>query len=140
MMVNQIDRLVSDAATVGEEPCATDLSKALDAYLCSEKKLALARAKMEAVLSATIQAFPKQRGMASGSQVTSGQFAAAQAAWAKHVGVHCTLVAELPGTAGDWHFPAANGNFCHLAEVEARTRQLDKWLLCATEGGGQCLP
>ena len=122
------------------DPCATDLSKPLDAYLCSEKKLALAREKMKSVLSATIQALPKQRGAPAGFLVTRRQLVAAQAAWVKHVGLHCTLVADLPGAAGDWHFPVANGNICRLTEVEARTRQLEKWLVCARQGGDQCLP
>jgi uncharacterized protein YecT (DUF1311 family) len=130
------------AAAAGEQsdPCGTDLSQPLDAYLCSEQKLSAAKAQMKAELAATLAALPVRRDQTAGTLVTRAQLQAAQAAWATHIQRHCTLVAELPGSAGDWHFPAANGNFCQLAETQRRLEYLRKWRECATDGGGVCPP
>ena len=129
-------------ATAAERhaPCDADPTRPLDAYLCSEQKLGVATAQMKVELTATLAALPERRNQTAGILVTRGQLQAAQSAWAAHVQRHCTLVAELPGNSGDWHFPAANENFCRLAEIERRLEYLKKWHSCATDGGGVCLP
>jgi uncharacterized protein YecT (DUF1311 family) len=123
-----------------KDPCNTDLSIPLDAYLCSEKKLASATAQMSQELAATLAALPKRSDTASGSLVTKGQLQSAQGAWSTYVAKHCAFVADLPGKAADWHSSVANANFCRLAEVEKRTEYLRKWHSCAVQGGGVCSP
>jgi uncharacterized protein YecT (DUF1311 family) len=126
-------------AQVPHVPCDTDLSIALDAYLCSEGKLVAAKERLKEELAATVAALP-DRETGDGFLVTKRQLKSAQAAWSTHVGKHCALAADLPGRAEDWHYPVANANFCRLAEIETRITYLKKWRQCATEGGGICLP
>jgi uncharacterized protein YecT (DUF1311 family) len=128
------------AAQEAHDPCSTDLSRPLDAYLCSEQKLSVATAQMKAELTAVVSALPAQRQSDSGMLVTKRQLQKAQAAWSTHVNLHCALVAELPGRAGDWHFSAANQNFCQLHETELRLKYLTKWRTCSSDGGSECLP
>lgn len=124
---------------ISHDSCNTDLSVPLDAYLCSQGKLAAATAKLKRDLAATVAALPEEK-TDYGSLVTKRQLKSAQAAWFSYVEKHCALVAEFPGRAADWHYPVANANFCRIAEIETRLAQLQKWRQCATEGGGGCMP
>ena len=123
---------------IARDPCSTDLSIALDAYLCSEAKLAVAEPKLAEALSSAIAAFPKKQG--NGLLVTRTDIELSQKLWLSYTNKNCSLISALPGRAGDWHYPYANESFCKLREIESRIELLNKWKACAIEGGGICLP
>ena len=121
-----------------KDPCDSDLSVPLEAYLCSESKLTKARADLALELSETLKVMPMKPE--SWQLVSRSDVEASQSAWLTYVRRNCALVAALPGPAGDWHFPAANENFCELEETEKRIELLKRWKACSIEGGGICLP
>ena len=126
------------SAQASKDPCNTDLSLPLDAYLCSEAKLSVAKQELSKLLSETVKAFPKQR--TKSALISQADVLTTQVAWSKYVKINCALEVALPGSASDWHYPAANENFCLLRETTSRIETLKKWKVCAIEGGSICLP
>lgn len=121
--------------------CEVDLGGNLThAYICSEQKLRAAKKQLDKQLAATAQAFPSDARNEGLTTVTKRDVRAAHAAWTKYVQLHCALAAELPGKPGDWHFQASNRNLCEIDEISKRLQVLEKWRMCAIEGGGVCLP